>query len=258
MILDEMLGDIEHCATIQSLMDQLQNIIENHGFESFSFIDIGQPDIDEPFSVSTHKKVWDRTYRDHGFVHADPILPVARRTNRPFYWGDVQLPARKKSRTPLELKTMDAARDHGYTEGLVIPIHFTDKVGRISSASAGLFWSESEQDFYAQLAISKHILHVVMLYWAQKISDLAVQELGRRRRFAYEEGQPVIKNMLTNRERDVLSWAARGKTMSETGIILGISDATVETHFKNILSKLNADNKTHAVAKAIYLGLIDV
>jgi DNA-binding CsgD family transcriptional regulator len=55
-----------------------------------------------------------------------------------------------------------------------------------------------------------------------------------------------------------LSWAARGKTTSETADILHISQQTAEGYIRNALLKLNATNKTHAVAKGIYLGIVDV
>ena len=53
-------------------------------------------------------------------------------------------------------------------------------------------------------------------------------------------------------------WAGRVKTTSTTADILKISEETVETHVRNAIRKLGATNKTHAVAKAIYLGLIDL
>jgi LuxR family quorum sensing-dependent transcriptional regulator len=44
----------------------------------------------------------------------------------------------------------------------------------------------------------------------------------------------------------------------DTADILTLSEETVKTHIRNALTKLGANNKTHGVAKAIYLGLIDV
>ena len=61
---------------------------------------------------------------------------------------------------------------------------------------------------------------------------------------------------MTDRERDVLSWAARGKSVLDTADILILSEDTVKTHIRNALTKLGANNKTHGVTKAIYLGLI--
>ena len=55
-----------------------------------------------------------------------------------------------------------------------------------------------------------------------------------------------------------MSWAARGKTAQDTADILHISSETVDWHFKGVLKKLDATNKTHAVAKCIAWGLIDL
>jgi DNA-binding CsgD family transcriptional regulator len=61
---------------------------------------------------------------------------------------------------------------------------------------------------------------------------------------------------LSARERAILRWTAAGKTSSETAAILGISGRTVAFHITNILFKLDAINKTQAVAKAVMLDLL--
>ena len=63
---------------------------------------------------------------------------------------------------------------------------------------------------------------------------------------------------LADREVECLTWAARGKTVIDTAQILGISPETVEGFIKQALRKLDASNKTHAVAKSIALGIIDL
>jgi DNA-binding CsgD family transcriptional regulator len=67
---------------------------------------------------------------------------------------------------------------------------------------------------------------------------------------------PVGSPRLTARERECLLWAARGKTAWETSAILGIGEATVNNLLASAKLKLGAATRTHAVAKAITLGLI--
>jgi DNA-binding CsgD family transcriptional regulator len=59
---------------------------------------------------------------------------------------------------------------------------------------------------------------------------------------------------LSAREREVLQWAAAGKTAWETGIIMSISDSTVNKHLDSAVKKLDCSNKVHAVAKALRAG----
>ena len=65
------------------------------------------------------------------------------------------------------------------------------------------------------------------------------------------------EDQLTSRESECLHWMAAGKTSSEIAIVLSISESTVNFHLKNILVKLNASNRVHAVAKALSRSLIE-
>ncbi len=56
---------------------------------------------------------------------------------------------------------------------------------------------------------------------------------------------------LTVREIEVLKWVKEGKTNWEISQIMNISYATVKFHLANILKKLDAVNRGHAVAKAL-------
>ena len=63
-------------------------------------------------------------------------------------------------------------------------------------------------------------------------------------------------DLLTERETEILRWLMEGKTSWDIGKILSISERTVKFHVNNTLVKLNAVNRTHAVAKAILRNLI--
>jgi DNA-binding CsgD family transcriptional regulator len=60
---------------------------------------------------------------------------------------------------------------------------------------------------------------------------------------------------LTSRERDVLSWVARGKTNAEIAELLWLAPSTVRKHLENVYAKLGVSTRTAAVAR--FLGLID-
>lgn len=61
---------------------------------------------------------------------------------------------------------------------------------------------------------------------------------------------------LTAREREVLLWAAQGKTAWETSAILGISPKTVEFHLANCGRKLGAATKAQTILAAARKGLL--
>lgn len=61
---------------------------------------------------------------------------------------------------------------------------------------------------------------------------------------------------LTEREREVLEFAAAGMTNRAIGFRLSISDRTVQGHLASIYTKLNVNSRTEAVTKALQLGYI--
>jgi len=63
---------------------------------------------------------------------------------------------------------------------------------------------------------------------------------------------------LTQREIEVLKQVASGKANKIVADQLGISEETVKAHMRNILAKLAANDRTHAVTIAIKRGIIDL
>jgi DNA-binding NarL/FixJ family response regulator len=64
-------------------------------------------------------------------------------------------------------------------------------------------------------------------------------------------------DMLTAREREILQLLADGMSNADVAAKLFISQETVKSHVRHILSKLEADTRTHAVAIALRESIID-
>jgi DNA-binding CsgD family transcriptional regulator len=62
---------------------------------------------------------------------------------------------------------------------------------------------------------------------------------------------------LSPREREVLQWAAEGKTAWETAQLLGVSESAVNLYAGNAMQKLRAKTKTQAVAIAVRNGVLN-
>jgi len=63
---------------------------------------------------------------------------------------------------------------------------------------------------------------------------------------------------LTPREVEVLTFVAQGLGNKEIGAQLGTAAGTVKMHLQNILCKLGASDRTHAVTLAIRRGIIHI
>ena len=82
--------------------------------------------------------------------------------------------------------------------------------------------------------------------------SLASLVLGEFRRLAKASG-PV--QPLSDREREVLQYVARGHTYREIGEQLFIAEKTVENHVRNILGKLHLNRKQELVRYALEHGI---
>ena len=86
---------------------------------------------------------------------------------------------------------------------------------------------------------------------------LPPQEKKADREFSVHKASPQqVLDPLSTREIEVLQFMAQGASNGEIADELVIALGTVKRHVSNILSKLQADNRTHAVACARTLGLL--
>ncbi len=101
-------------------------------------------------------------------------------------------------------------------------------------------------------------LHSVTYYATYLLSHIFIRradEISAAHRRSFLRGDEPA---LTPREIECLTWAASGKTEEEIGMIIERSHETARFHLRNAIQKLNATNRTHAVAIACSRGMITV
>jgi LuxR family transcriptional regulator, maltose regulon positive regulatory protein len=85
----------------------------------------------------------------------------------------------------------------------------------------------------------------LMMRWRQRYEPQAV-----------EKDKLSVAELLSTRERNIISLIARGQSNKEVARDLGISPETVKSHMKHIFEKLAVEKRTQAVARAQSLGLV--
>jgi DNA-binding NarL/FixJ family response regulator len=63
---------------------------------------------------------------------------------------------------------------------------------------------------------------------------------------------------LSPREREIMHLMAEGGTAQDVGAMVGVSVETVRTHVRNVIRKLQARNRVHAIAIALQRGDITI
>ncbi len=75
---------------------------------------------------------------------------------------------------------------------------------------------------------------------------------------AMELAQHMGQGPLSPREMEVLNYAASGHSNRRIAERMTISEETVKAHMKNVLAKLAANDRTHAVTIALRRGIITI
>jgi DNA-binding NarL/FixJ family response regulator len=78
-----------------------------------------------------------------------------------------------------------------------------------------------------------------------------------RSRLAHSAKIETPRFQLTDREREALTWVSRGKSSSDIGVLMNVSERTVNFHVNNIIRRLGVATRVQAAIRCALLGLID-
>jgi DNA-binding NarL/FixJ family response regulator len=98
------------------------------------------------------------------------------------------------------------------------------------------------------------------MIWKDLPESIRIVHSGRRKippEIAQALAEHVAEDTLTEREIQVLRRVAMGAANKIIAVELSVSEATVKAHMKNILAKLGANDRTHAVTIATKRGFFE-
>ncbi len=174
---------------------------------------------------------WLEMYIDGEFHRKDPVIKYNYTFFRPQLWSEA---LREFPEEPCR-KLMDMATEFGLRYGIAGGVNGEGYKGSIFSFS-------SSRDRFRER--HKEVLDSVIPHVHQALLRVCPAAEG--------EG---LAGKLSRRELEVLKWMREGKTHWEISLTLKISHRTVKFHAQNIIKKLNAVNKAHAIALAMDMGL---
>lgn len=220
---------ISRAGTANEVMDRMQGILSGFGFEFLCFTSLPRPrqQFEDVLLALRVPPEWLKLYLKERYVEVDPTIRHCRRTTYPFEWKTAPYDPESE---PRAAEMVRRATEFGLSEGLWVPI--AGKWG----CEGGVWMGGGRPDLGASV---RPLFHLIALYAFERVRAL-------------QRPQPVQRRtILTDREREVLTWITSGKSDWEIGEILGISKRTVEKHAFTTIRKLGAANRTHAVAIAL-------
>jgi DNA-binding CsgD family transcriptional regulator len=177
---------------------------------------------------------WEQWFDERALGRMDPIHRASHTANFGFNWS---LVPQMIQLTPGDHEVLREARRIGIGNGFTVPSHVPGEYLGSCSFAVG-----SDQDFPED--------HVLI---AQLVGGLAFEAA---RRIAHPRRGAPPSTPLTDRQRDCVLWAARGKTDWEISRILGVSKDTVIQHLKHARERYGVQRRAHLAVMALYEGSI--
>ncbi len=234
--LDRFVRDLRLVESEEQLSSLLESISLELGFAFFALthhVDIRQAP-QPAIRLATYPAEWVDYFDGQRLGPSDPVHRASHLTSVGFAWSEVpaMIPLTRRDRDIL-----DRARLAGIGDGFTIPAHVPGE----SHGSCSFATRRGEP------------IEPDALPRAQLVGAFAF-EAARRLWKIRAVDKPVPG--LTDRQRDCLLWAARGKSDWEISRILGISHETVIQHLKQARERYGVGKRTLLAVHALFDGTI--
>ncbi len=235
---EDYLERANRCETAEELFEVYLDAVKSHGLDRaiFSLMSDHQ-DIGEKAGfgvIRNYPEDWLSYYFEKRLDEIDPVPIYAVNKMEAFYWKDI---CKDMKLTKAQEEVLSAGAEAGLNNGIGICFRgIRNQIAGIALAS-----SEKKDNFDGRIDL---------------ITAYSNHFYSRYRQLKKTEHVPILPINLTRREKEVLTWAAHGKSNADIASILNLSAHTVDFHMRNIFNKLEAPSRIVAVVKAISLGLI--
>jgi LuxR family transcriptional regulator, quorum-sensing system regulator CviR len=187
------------------------------------------------YSINDHYPVeFLKIYLDNGYHTKDHVIQNFYKTFKIQSFVEIDHNYKEDFENPVLELSYEFGLDQGYAYGV--------RGFEFNSATAFFLAGRHVENDQRSREIIKHL-----------VPHLSI---AMKRLLPFTVDSQLMK--LTSSELEVLKWLKEGKTTWETSLILNKSERVVKFHIDNILRKLNAMNRTHAVAIALENNLIRI
>lgn len=232
------------------------------------FIDISQAPDAENFK---RQLIEFASERDFGLVSTSLIVEAAGRLAPPEIFFVSNTP---QAFLESALSVEDSRRDPVMKRMKQLSVPFVyDQALYVSEGAADLWETQAQYGYRNGIAVALHLPNSRhFLLGVDRERPLPRSEMQRVRLMAdlqllavhaqeaasrlFTPQSHLVAPRMTARELEILRWTMEGKSAWAVGEIMGVSEHTVNFHFRSIFRKLDAASKHQAVLKAISLGLI--
>ncbi len=230
---------LEAVINIDDLAAAMEQISHDLGFQYFALthhVDISRT-VGTPIRLHNYPDRWADYYDGNALGVSDPVHRASHVTSVGFRWS--QIPAMIPL-TTADRRVLGMGREQGIGDGFTVPANVPGEAR--GSCSFAL---------EAGLPLPDAILPLAQLAGAFAFEGARRLWLTRTPASA-----GAIAPALTDRQRDCVLWAARGKSDWEISRILGVSEETVIRHIKQARERYGVQKRTLLAIRTLFDGTL--
>jgi len=235
--------------TIQETWEEVISFQRSLGFDlvEYGYAAVGSAGFEaEVATLSNFPADYQQRYRQERYYRDDPVVRYCIGNLPPLRVGRDSLdlwPDRGRGLTAIQRRIVNEAANCGMAVGVAIPLR---SPGRYQLAGMSLSNDMHPAEFERFLCDCGHIAQLAALYAHTRLQMLLQTS---------EKDAPGV--VLSPRERECLLWVSRGFTSREVASQASLSARTVDFHLASAMRKLDVATRSHAVARAFALGLLE-
>lgn len=233
--LEQFIGELQQVTSLDDLQPVVTRLRDGLGVEHVVYHSVNSTG--QQYAALTYSKEWVNRYLDEEYARIDPVVQGCYRRFHPVDWNRLDWTTK-----PVRA-FMGEAQDAGVgNQGYSVPIRGPNGQFALFTVS-GRVRDQSWQKFTNE-----------------RVSDLIlIAHFINQRALELERGTDFhAMYSLSPREIDALTMLAMGLNRAQAADGLDISEHTFRAYVEGARFKLGAMNTTHAVARAIALGLVTV
>jgi DNA-binding CsgD family transcriptional regulator len=231
--LESFIAGLQQVTTLDDLQSVIHGLRHHFAIEHLVYHSVNSTG--QQYAVLTYSPDWVDRYLERDYARIDPVVQGCFRRFHPVDWKNLDWSGRA-SRAFLGEALEAGVGNQGYS----VPIRGPNgqfALFSVSDRASDAKWAKFAQEHVGELILIAHFINQKALEIERGTDFRSVRSLSPR-------------------EIDVLTLLATGLNRSQAAESLDISEHTLRAYVESARLKLDAQNTTHAVARAVAAGFV--
>jgi DNA-binding CsgD family transcriptional regulator len=231
--LESFIAGLQQATTLDDLQSVIHGLRDHFAIEHLVYHSVNSTG--QQYAVLTYSPDWVDRYLERDYARIDPVVQGCFRRFHPVDWKNLDWSGRA-SRAFLAEALEAGVGNQGYS----VPIRGPNgqfALFSVSDRASDAKWAKFAQEHVGELILIAHFINQKALEIERGTDFRSVRRLSPR-------------------EVDVLTLLATGLSRSQAAESLDISEHTLRAYLESARLKLDAQNTTHAVARAVAAGFV--